>query len=368
MSEQSDLEKAVAIISAAYANGRIGALELAAEMDRIGSIARRACSGTDGFGKAPDRVFGELGERVDNAERMLRFHNAFLDDTMRGILPHDLVLIGAATGAGKTDLVTGIARENARRGAEVSYFALEAEPREIERRIKFAILNELCEHHGVQGRDRLNYPDWYIGKCEDVVGKLNAEADAIMAKKLATLHTYYRGSKFDHEDLRRLFLAEQSRTDLFIVDHFHVMDMPEDTDEFRAYKKTMQVIRDLVISAGVPMILVAHLRKRDMRAKRIVPDIEDFHGSSDLGKICTRAVLLAPAHSVPSGNPMTANTFVHVPKDRIGGASGLVALHEYHRGLRSYATRYRLGRPVDGWTDWEELKPEARPRWAGRVR
>jgi hypothetical protein len=366
-SEENELEKAVAIITTAYANGRIDALELAAEMQRLGKIARDVCEGVDGFANTPERIVGELGERVESiGPREIPYHHAFLDDVLRGILPHDLILVGADTGAGKTDLVTGFARENARRGKHVYYFALEAEPKEIERRIKFSILAEFAERAGSVMLQDLNYPDWYRGKCEHIVGKFNLEVDELIDRKLSTLHTYYRGSRFDFEDLRRLFLAIQDQADLVIVDHLQYLDLPEDSDENRAYKRTVQMIRDLVLGAGKPVILVAHLRKRDVRARRIVPDLEDFYGSSDIIKVCTRAIMLAPARSMPSERPFAANTFIHVPKDRLGGATGLVALHEFHRGMRSYGAKYRLGRASANGQEWEELEARDRPRWARR--
>jgi hypothetical protein len=363
-SKLDELEQATALISSAFSNGKIDALELVARMDDIGRAAREACGSLDGFEPSPDRLEGELDGRLATAARELQYHQTFLDDVLRSIMPHDLILVGADTGAGKTDLVTGIARENARRGKRVFYFALEAEPQEIERRIKFSILCEHVERHGSALAQDLNYADWLRGKCETLVGRYNADADAVIAKKLATLHTYYRGSRFGFDDLRKLFLAVQDRADVVVVDHLQYLDLPEDAPENVAYKRAVQMIRDLVLGAGKPVICVAHLRKRDVRARRIVPDIEDFHGSSDIIKICTRAIMLSPARSMPSGNPMTANTFIHVPKDRVSGATGLVALQEFHRGLRAYSTRYRLGRASANGQEWEELERESTPRWA----
>lgn len=360
-----DLVRAVAIISEAYEAGRIDPLVLAAEMDRIGRVAREGVSGdVEGFTPSAERVNSETEGRIEIGAGLLPYQNAFLDDILRGIVRHDLILVGAETGAGKTDLVTGFAREIARSRKHVFMFALEAEPLEIERRIKFAILNELADKHGATNRHDLNYADWYLGRCEKIVGKFNIEADEIIRRKLSTLHTFYRGSRFSNLDIQRLFIAASTTADLMVLDHLHVVDLDEDVAENQAYKRTVQLVRNLVLVTGVPCMLVAHLRKQDGRSRRIVPRMEDFHGSSDIGKVATRAILIAPAHSMPSSNPVTANTFVTVPKDRVSGATGLVALHEYHRGMRSYGKKYRLGRQVGD--QWEELPVEERPRWAGR--
>src|SRR3954469_17207692 len=86
----------------------------------------------------------EREERQRHAKARLRFHVSFLDDCIRGILPNDLVLLGAPSGVGKTDLALHIATSNAREGKRVTYLALEAEPRELERRTKFRIMSELA--------------------------------------------------------------------------------------------------------------------------------------------------------------------------------------------------------------------------------
>ena len=78
------------------------------------------------FSRSPDRLDGELEERLAEAERALKYHHAFLDDYLRAILPADLILIGAPTGLGKTDLALNIATTNALLGKRVHYFALAA--------------------------------------------------------------------------------------------------------------------------------------------------------------------------------------------------------------------------------------------------
>ena len=56
----------------------------------------------------------------------------YLDAALHGIKPNDLILIGASSGAGKTELCTHIAKTNAKLGKRVRYIALEAEKNEIE--------------------------------------------------------------------------------------------------------------------------------------------------------------------------------------------------------------------------------------------
>ena len=132
------------------------------------------------FRPSSDRIAGERTERQRHAVQLLPFHVGFLDDYFRGILPHDLILIGADTGAGKTDLVSAIARRNAQDGRNVHIIALEAEPLEIERRTKFAYIAWQAAERKNTNLDRINYVDWYLGRCEQYLGGLDAEADEFM--------------------------------------------------------------------------------------------------------------------------------------------------------------------------------------------
>jgi replicative DNA helicase len=314
-----------------------------------------------GFKSAAERIRNESTERVERGKNELHYNHGFLDDLLRGIAPNDLIVLGAETGAGKTEFARAIAATNARDGRHVYYFALEAEEKEIERRTKFAIVMGFLQRDGVH--HDVNYPDWYRGKCEDVTGRYNEQAERTFSMQYKNLHTYYRGSKFDHEDIKRLFLAIQTDAELIVLDHLHYVDI-EDENENRGFKKTVKMIRDTALGIGKPVILVVHLRKRDMRSKQIVPDIEMVHGSSDIAKICTRAIMIAPARCMPSRSPSSANTFFSVPKDRVGGATGLVALCSFDRRFRTYDKRYTLGRASIAGDEFEPLDADEMPRWA----
>jgi replicative DNA helicase len=316
-----------------------------------------------GFKSSADRIAGELEERIGYGQRALRFHVPFLDDLLRGVAPHDLILVGAPTGAGKTELIRNIAQANARNAKRVHLFALEAERTEIERRMKYSIL---AEHAFRAGRDLagLNYRDWYFGKCEDLVGDFNAAADRSLSTEYKHLFTYYRGAKFDMHEMARLFKAVQSTTDLIILDHLHYVDLDGD-NENTEYGKMLKLIRATALEMGKPVILVAHLKKRDLRSRSVVPEIEMFHGSSEITKVSTIAIMLAPARQIQTaGRWYEAHTFFHVPKDRMGGSSGFVAACPFDLRFKQYGSTYTLGRLNAAGDEWAEIDPNDRPRWA----
>lgn len=319
---------------------------------------------SEGFDTFPNRIWGELDERIKLASRSLKYHNGFLDDILRGMLPHDLVLLGAPTGMGKTDLSLAIAASNAMEGRRVAYFALEAEPRELERRTKYRLLNALLYTEKNPRRDEFNYADWIRGECESYCGHLNEEVDNKIIDQLATLHTYYRGERFDQDTLRSEVMKAAVWADFVIIDHLHYIDTDAEESETRGLAEIVKTVRDLSLRIGRPVLLVAHLRKRSGADKKIIANIDDFHGSSNITKICTQAIVIERAYCVTPAKWFLSPTFMSVVKDRRAGTTGHVALVNFDLRSRNYRPEYTLGRLAKGGTEWEPIKPTDRPRWA----
>lgn len=319
---------------------------------------------TGTFASSPDRLRGELDERIGLAARALKFHHAFLDDCLRALLPNDLVLLGAPTGLGKTDLAMNIATTNAFTGKRVHYFALEAEPRELERRTKFAMLSKLAFQESHSKRRELNYTDWLLGKCEHICGHNNADVDARIARDLRPFWTFYRGNKFDAKDLEKQIIAVHQSTDLIVIDHLHYIDHGADEHEVSALGNMVKTIRDVALNVGKPVLLIAHLRKREQGSKRLIASIDDFHGSSNITKICTQAITIERCNVVDTGKWHQAPTFMTILKDRRAGALPFVAVTNFDRRTKSYASNYTLGRLTKGGADWEQISPGDKPEWA----
>ena len=319
-----------------------------------------------GFEPASERLTGEEAERAALVAKEIPYRVKFLDDALGGILPHDLVLIGSTTGAGKTALASMIAENAAAAGKRVHYFALEAEPREIERRIKYRCVAHYLESRSfMAGLVQCTYRNWYRGKLRPFIDyEANAEIEAAIAVRYKTLHTYYRGTDFGTADLERLFLAVQEQTDLIILDHLHYVDIDDAVSENAAQKRLVKRVRDLSLGMGKPIILVAHLRKKQGgRVHRVVPELDDFMGSSDITKIVTQVILLARA-SQENTQPFLWPTYVQVAKDRMDGVRPYVALMLFNERNGRYDDSYTLGRLSFAGDEWKELPEKERPRWA----
>lgn len=328
----------------------------AAELNRLADPNR-----VPGFESFADRLDEATAQREEHIKRVIPFNISYLDDCCIGIHPTDLIVIGASTGAGKTTLGSLLARKAATDGRQVYFFALEAFKSEIETRLLFAAICA-CAHQAGDFRPWMTMAQWLYGKCPQL-DRYQETAKDLIRNKMRNMHTYYRGSKFDKDDITRLFGAIRNKADLIILDHLHYIDSdgPNDNSEM---KKIVQAIRDAALAMQVPVVVIAHLRKKQGGVNaREVPDIEDIHGSSEVIKIATKIVMVAPARSeeFSSTDPAIANTFMQVVKDRYAGVNGYAALVQYELAAMSYRKKYTVCRVgLDG----KVSIADKRPGWA----
>ena len=104
------------------------------------------------------------------------------------------------------------------------------------------------------------------------------------------------------------------------------------------------------------------MRKRDNRSKQLVSTLDDFHGSSNITKICTQAIVLERANGINAPKWYQSPTFIAVLKDRRSGVTGLVAVNMYDRRKKAYGNHYAIGK-ING-AEWQETLYDDRPAWA----
>ena len=318
-----------------------------------------------GLESSAHRIEAERPLRLDNASRCLSFGVSFLDECLGGIFPNDLIILGAKTGFGKSQLASLIAMHNIKAGKRVHFFALEAEEYEIERRIKYQLIADrffsLFGNTKPKAPFRLNYMDWYYGKFDQELDQIEKEVEAEF-DQFKNLITYYRQREFDIKEFQRITLSIKDETDLMIVDHLHYFDY-DDRDENKAVKETVKGIRDLALITGKPVVLVAHVRKSDKKSKQLIPDLEDFHGSSDIGKIATKAITIAPCYD--ENATTIKRTYFQVLKCRIDGSRAhLTALLAFNTQQHRYERAYYLGKLSQDGTEFNPFKFNEMPDWA----
>lgn len=297
-------------------------------------------------------------QRAKFAHRTIPFHVSYLDDICGGIIPTDLVVLGAATGAGKTTLGINIACDTAKAGKSVRYFALEAYRGEMAQRLMYREMAKMAWDRSLEGRGEISYAYWMQGKCP-WLNVYEREAKENLAKDAGKLSIFHRDGHFTSHHLAHAIRECAYTTDLVVVDHLHFIDSIDD-NENRGMKAIVQSISDVVNEVEVPVIAIAHLRKKQRFQPSPVPDIDDFHGSSDIVKIATKCVVLAPVRNVEGQEPGKCETYMRVAKDRLSGDSGITARVVFDLDTNRYLPRYALGR-IAG----QEWKPiSKRPWWA----
>lgn len=311
-------------------------------------------------------------ERQLTGAQIIPFGVKFLDEALRGIFPTDIVLLGARTGAGKTQLATQIALNACRMHKNVWFYALEADKGEIVRRMLFGEVGKLLsklEHHQ-KPLFRFRYANYIAGDYDILWGedlkKLEDRAWKNIGFDCLNLKTIYRDKGFTVKDFcRSVEAAKVEGAQLIILDHLHYFDWSATASEYEELKNAVKLIRDLALKHEIPIVLIAHLRKKDRGSKAIIPDIDDFHGSSDISKIATKAIMLARA-PMKTASGKTAS-YLYIAKARTAGDAmyyaGVVA---YDRNTGSYDDKYVISKVNFGEPEIITDKKEI-PSWTVNV-
>lgn len=305
----------------------------------------------------------ERDSRKNLSERLLSFGVKFLNDAFRGILPDDMVLLGASSGIGKTQLTTIIAQANLNRGKKVHLFALESSRHEIVQRLKFPYVAAMFfADPNRPPIKNFNMTDWVLGHYSSLLDEYEDLAEAQIEKEYTGLVLYTKGDTFGITEMIHAITACKDETDLIIIDHAHYFDYDGD-NENKALKEIAKTVRTLSIDMLKPIVLVAHLRKRDRHNDDLAPGMEEFHGSSDLFKIATKVITIAPGAPSDTGK---YETFIRIPKNRIDGTvTRYLGRTFFDPKTGTYAPEYKIGWAESKKTKgFQELAGDFIPRWA----
>lgn len=315
------------------------------------------------FTSSYSQIANETKRRVNGRDGLLSFGIQYLDDAMLGILRNDLILIGGGSGGGKTQLCTNIALSNVALGKRIHYIALEAEYLEIEGRIKYQLFVKHFYSDINRPQIRINFQKWMVGDYFESCTGYEIKAATEFEEKYRTLFTYYKSDKFDVTDLIQTVCEIEDETDLIILDHVHYMDIEVDENENSAIKKIAKTARMLAIEKGKPIILVSHVRKRDKYSGEYAPGLEEFHGSSDLYKIATKAITIGPGRATSDGK---LETYLRIVKNRFDGScTRVMGQILYDPKVGSYGKEYYVGDAYQTRAEpFNQLSMASYPEWA----
>jgi replicative DNA helicase len=307
------------------------------------------------------RVWGHFQQAQEKA---LPFGISLLDRALFGLLPTDLMLIGAGSGVGKSAAAIEIAGNVSQMGKRVLFLALEAEPEEVEMRLLYQLYAEW--YFEDRDRDRsvvFDYRNFRFNRLSLATHKYRDAVFEQFTRNTQFLSTFYKTEKgFTIQDLEaKLRHAANHGYDLVVIDHLHYFDLyGAGRDQHQAMGKLMQQIRDLNLHYQIPIILVAHLRK-DFHG--FLPTLSDFHGSSDIGKQATLAVMISKVKDGYNPAKGTSKTAFTIPKSRTG-AMPLAGIVEFAVRWNRYSPHYRLAYIQEKSESFKELTREELPYWA----
>ena len=339
------------------------------ELQRIDGIIGNK---PDQFVSSAVRAREEQRERIEDASNSLPYAVTLLQDCLYGMLPSDVILLAARTGAGKTELAKIFASYIAKLGLPVHYFALEANSNEIERRIKYGLMGQwFKDDHPEAPQGVITYAKFVHCKIEKELSPYEDRAQEAFEKDYKTLNTYYRRSKdFGLRDLEREVWNLKGRSRLIVLDHIHYIDC-EGRNENAEMTEVIKGIRDMSLATKIPIIIVAHIKKASdgRKGKALIPDLNEVHGSSNLTKIATTTIMMAKVrggvvlNSQANGYP----TFLKILKCRLDGS------HEYYNGMAffnpfsgQYSSGYAIGTLNASETKWTPAREM--PHWVNRSR
>lgn len=290
----------------------------------------------------------------------LYFGVNYLDKGLLGIRPNDLILIGAYSGAGKSQLCVNIAETNLGLGKKVHFIALEESIFEVERRLKYkALAREYFSDKSRVFQDGgISFEKWLNCECDDHLGRYEEKVNQYCENVYENLLTFYKDKDFNVNTMVEYVTKIIDETDLVIIDHVHYFDWGDENDN-RAVKEIAKNVRDLVLEYQKPIILVSHLRKKDRFSKEICPGLDEFMGSSDLYKIATKVVTMSGGMPCPNGY----ETFFRMPKNRNNGSvTRYLGKVVFNHRRNCYEEEFKIGWAND--SEFGELAKDNIPDWA----
>lgn len=289
------------------------------------------------------------------------FGNSFLDKATMGMIETDLCFIGAKSGKGKTQFLTKIANHNASQKRKVLFLGLEAEEHEIEMRLTYEIETGLFfKDKNRDPRIRVDYRSWRKGLLQEAFRPYKEEACCIFIDRFTFLDSVYAKTGFDVCALESV-LNHVVDADMIIIDHLHYFDIRGGRSENEETTNILKRIRELNLQYKKPFIVAGHVRK-DLT--RIIPDMEDFHGTSNIPKIATMIIMMAQAPNGYDHKNQMSKTYFTIPKMRTGGLGNLVGIEQYSLRHQAYIPDFKLGLYSHLGDKVEELKEDNYPDWA----
>ena len=234
--------------------------------------------------------FGELLQEAEEErmtftpDKMLTYGDEIIDKHTLGIFPHDLVVIGADSWVGKSELAYNIAIMNAKRNKKALLFALEGNINEIAWRYTQRAIAESGEE--------ISTPEFRVNVRPDI----HDMSEVVMWNACdegwtENLKIFNKTEAPTIEFIVEMIKATRDYFDVFVIDHLHYIEYSDKNTENAEISRAMRILQTTTWEVKKPIVLIWHLRKRNGKED---PTMYDLHGSSNIPKEATTVLLLTP--------------------------------------------------------------------------
>lgn len=299
---------------------------------------------------------------------------------MIAIAPNELIVIGAASGYGKTELSLSISLHNALRGKRVAHYHLEGGYMEAIQRIKYQNICNLYYREYYKSHIDLDYRKWAMNKEQDpLLLKLESIVYQNLKEKLENrLYFYDRPQGLTCDDFlaslldfHKLVTAFENpfkrgggfELDLIVIDHLQYFSLEKEEDEIHEITRILKEAKKITDTYHIPVILVSHFRK--LPRGHGIPDKEDLYGTSNIHKVANTCIIIHPDHEKDKSSEGLYPTYLRIAKSRIGIRPCDLIQVDFNLSKRSYEDKYKLYRCFsNGSVSTEALSPKECPKWA----
>lgn len=316
-------------------------------------------------------------EAIDTST-ICRFGIPVLDDALIGILKNDLIVIGADSGTGKSEMVLDIALHNVMAGKSVAVYYIEGGDEEAIARLKWKMIKDRYFIHGHKGLD-MDYRKWRMNMLKSPLidaleNECRAELEILLKDRL---QIYRLGKEFTISDLEKSlgYFAQWKQEkdymdykiicDLIIIDHLQYFTLANPRNELQEMTNILKSVKDISEKHHIPCILVSHLRKKDK--DRGLPSQEDFYGTSNIAKIASQAILVTPSFAKTDFADHKYPTFFRFAKSRTGLKQNYAALCNFNAEKQKYENSYQIYNLKGNFPDEAPLAYHEWPQWARKA-
>jgi len=280
-----------------------------------------------------------------------------LDDPLIGIAKDDLVVIGSDSGNGKSELAISIAKHNAQMGKKVALYYLEGGYLEGFRRI---LWKDICDYyynnlHKHQKHIEMCYRKWITNEIDPYVLEIekqiyldniekygdnllfyNTSSGLTIDELVDSLTSFATGAYLNSS----LELVHNYSLDLIIIDHLQYFSLLKGENEISEITKILRTCKDITERNHIPIVLLSHFRKKTK--DRGLPDQEDFYGSSNVPKISSTSITIAPDSEKYDFANEIYPTYLRIVKSRIGIRGNIAMLSNFNSIEKKYSDEYEI--------------------------